>query len=247
MQNILEIINLQKLLGCRSKSSLKRLVNKNCFVLEEKYKMCITDQLTEMVISTYQDLNFSLSLDASLCLLRSTSRLVQQEWQECSQMLIKNLLQPPQWQWDYEANAPFHTYPSSWSGEMEEKMSLQTLSSALLCPSNTHAQQPMQLVPKGCLDTLWGRGSELFPQAFCVLKGNRPCHGCSGENQGIQVRLLLWTQGACWCPLTTKGTQRNSLTYGIPQEYWTLNSLRWLQENIHTHSHHFTSTGGCCS
>lgn len=41
-------------------------------MVEEKHKMCITDLLTEMVISTYQDLNFSLSLDASLCLLGST-------------------------------------------------------------------------------------------------------------------------------------------------------------------------------
>lgn len=53
MQNILEIINPQKLPGCLSKSSLKRVVNKNCFMVEEKHKMCITDLLTETVIATY--------------------------------------------------------------------------------------------------------------------------------------------------------------------------------------------------
>lgn len=79
MQNILEIIKPQKLLGCLSKSSSKRLVNKNLFMVEEQNRTCITDLLTEMVSSTYRDLNFSLSLGVSLCLLKSATAMARMQ------------------------------------------------------------------------------------------------------------------------------------------------------------------------
>jgi len=53
MQSILEIIKPQKLLGCLSKSSSKRLANKNCFAAVEETKMRTTDPLTKTVSSTY--------------------------------------------------------------------------------------------------------------------------------------------------------------------------------------------------
>lgn len=78
-KNILEIIKPQKLLGCLSKSS-KRLENKNCFMVEEKNKMCITDLLTEMV-SSFEDLSTSPSLQVNLCLLK-TARTQLDTYQE---------------------------------------------------------------------------------------------------------------------------------------------------------------------
>lgn len=77
MQNILEIIKPQRLLGCLPKSSI-RLVNKNYFTVEEKNKTCITDLPIEMVRSPY-DLNFPLSLDTNLCLLKSATAMARMQ------------------------------------------------------------------------------------------------------------------------------------------------------------------------
>lgn len=163
----------------------------------------------------------------------------QSVWQEGSQMLIKNLLHPPQWQWDYEANAPFHTYPSSWSGEVEEKMALQTLSSALLCPSNTHTEQPV------CMQSPsnWCQNGALSPFLTEYLSNSLKLSVCLktlpwmqwGESR-VRSQVSAMNSRSLLVPTTTKGAQRNSLTYRIPRGYWTSTSLKWLQQKIPTYT-----------
>lgn len=61
-------------------------------------------------------------------------------WQECSQMLIKRLLYPPQWQLNYEANAPFHILPAAQEKQRENWHSGRYLLSSLPF-QHTRAQQ----------------------------------------------------------------------------------------------------------
>lgn len=153
MQNIFEIIKPQRLLGCLPKSS-KRLVNKNYFTVEEKNKTCITDLLIQMASSTYYDLNFSLSLDTNLCLLKSVTAMARTQPNTYQEIPISSTMTVR-----LRSKRTF-AYPSTWSREAEGKRAFWTLSSALPYPSNTRTRslvhaEPKQMVLKRCF--------ELFP------------------------------------------------------------------------------------
>lgn len=177
----------------------------------------------------------------------------QSVWQEGSQMLIKNLLHPPQWQWDYEANAPFHTYPSSWSGEVEEKMALQTLSSALLCPSNTHTEQPV------CMQSPsnWCQNGALSPFLTEYLSNSLKLSVCL-KVIDLAMDAVGWIKGEksgfCYELKEPVGAHYHK---GSPEKLTDLQNTKGIlninfsevttTENINIHSRHITSTGGCCS